>query len=688
MSAEPLDTTLIDSCIEFLGRYYRHDIGQLAQGYPRDQSSLVVSFGDLRQYDPALADDYLAQPDTVRDHLEEALANVDLPIDVDLSGAAIRMADLPDTRTFHVDELRQHTVGDAVAVTGQVSNRTAVRIAPRAAVFECQRCGTECKVPQEEFVTDIQEPHECSGCERQGPFVLDNDRSTLRNIQIARVQLPPERSAGDTSASVDVFLSGGAVGQVDAGDRVTVAGRHTLDDDQGVGFAHQLVGESVGIEETTFSAVDVDEHLDEVEKLADGQYGDPYELLRASIAPSIVEQETIKRVLSLQLFGGVRAQSPDGTTTRGDIHVLLIGDPGTAKSTFLEDIERKAPNAVSASGKGATAAGLTASATQTDFGGGSEWTLDAGALVLADDGIACIDELDKVGEDAVQSLHQALSKQRVNINKAGINTTLPTRTTLLAAGNPKHGRFDDFESIAEQIDLPPTLLSRFDVIWTLNDDPVPETDETIASGMMANHDESIRYTRGDIGGDETSISPAVSADLLRAWIAHAKQSCMPRWPEGAARQDLVESFVALRRAGVGEDQPVPITFRAIESQRRLAEASARIRLSDTVEPEDVSRARELYLEAMQAVGIDPETDQMDADVIETGQSTSQRKRVRSLLDIVAELQQEYDSGAPIDLVVERADKLEINEGQARHEIGKLKEKGELYQPEQGYVRTT
>jgi len=688
MSTEPLDTTLTDDLVEFLGRYYRDGLTELAQGYPRDTRSLTISWEDLRQFDPTLADEMLRKPTQARAHLSEAIGLVDLPLDIDLAGAAVRVAELPDSRTFYADELRQDTVWEQVAVSGQVSNRTGVRPAPEVAAYECQRCGTVTEVRQDRFAAEVQEPHECTGCERQGPFDLDKQATDLHDIQLAQVQVPPERSAGGGGMDLDVLLEGDQAGEVDAGDRVTITGTHETQDDDGIGFAHQLHADHVTVEESTFSAIDIEEHRDEIDKIASGQYGDPFDLVVDSVAPSVVGMETVKQALALQLFGGVRAESPDGTSTRGDIHVLLIGDPGTAKSTFLEDIEHKAPNAMMVSGKGATAAGLTAAAQQTEFAGHSQWSLAPGAMVLADDGVACIDELDKVPDAAVESLHQALSKQQVAINKGPIDAQLRTRTAVLAAGNPKFGRFDKYEPLAEQIDLSPTLLSRFDIIWPVNDEPDPESDIEIAEGMMANHDQSIRYDRGELDATETDIAPAIPRELLRAYVAHAKDECMPRWPEGEPREELIEGFVSLRKAGAGDDQPIPITFRAIESQRRLAEASARLRLSDTVTADDVSRARELYLTAMRQVGIDPETDRMDADVIETGQSKSQRDRVKGILDIIGEIQSEYDQGAPIDVVIERAEEVGIAEPKARHEIANLKDKGEIYGSGDGHLRTT
>lgn len=264
------------------------------------------------------------------------------------------------------------------------------------------------------------------------------------------------------------------------------------------------------------------------------------------------------------------------------------------------------------------------------------------------------------------------------MNKAGINTTLPCRTALLAAGNPKYGRFDEYESLAEQVDIPPALLSRFDLMFLLQDQPEEERDREIASHMVEYRQQGIAAQ--DAATPTEDFAVPVPAELFRAWIAHAKRTVEPRICDESVKEDLVSSFTALRQLNT-DDGPVPVTFRKLEGLQRLAEASARVRLSETVEAEDVSRARQLVGESMRQVGLDPETGEYDADVIETGTSQSQHERMQTVTSIIAAQSAEGSSGAPIELVVEEATTAaNLSESATREAIQKLRDQGQVYAP--------
>jgi replicative DNA helicase Mcm len=379
-------------------------------------------------------------------------------------------------------------------------------------------------------------------------------------------------------------------------------------------------------------------------------------------------------------------------------HNYLSNGVVSHNSMLLQYIRQIAPRSVYTSGKGSSAAGLTAAAVRDDFGDGQQWTLEAGALVLADQGIAAVDELDKMAADDRSAMHEALEQQSISVSKAGINATLKSRCSLLGAANPKYGRFDQYESIGEQIDLEPALISRFDLIFTVTDQPDEEEDARLAehilrtnyAGELNTHraeTTASNYTEEEVETVTEEVSPTIEPDLLRKYVAYAKRNCFPTMTE-EAKAEIQEFYVDLRAEGTGEDAPVPVTARKLEALVRLAEASARVRLSDTVEQEDAERATDIARSSMEDIGMDPETGEFDADVAETGTSKSQRDRVKNILSLIGEIEEEYDEGAPVDVVVERAEEQGMEPSKAEHEVEQLKQKGEVYTPTKGHLRTT
>jgi replicative DNA helicase Mcm len=661
-------------------------MAELAQHYPNEQQSLWIDYQDIFRFDADIADDLVKNPSRMTDFFEEAIANFDLPADVNLDGARARIWNLPESRTYSVGSYRSDQIEEYLSVEGQVSKKTEVYPLPIEAAYECQRCGTLTRLPQQSG--ELDEPHECQGCERQGPFDLLMGESEWKDVQLLQLQLPPEQAQGASGADIEVIFEDDLTETLEAGDRCTIAGRLSVEEpsESDPGFVPKLNGQAVQVEESDFSTVQVEPYLDDIRDVARGEHGDPYELLVDSIAPKVIGMEEVKEALALQLFGGVRAEYPDGTAERGDIHILLMGDPGTAKSTLLEDIEAKAPSSTFASGKGASAAGMTASVVKDDFGG-DQFTLEAGALVLADGGIACVDELDKIPDDVVSSMHEALSKQRVNVSKGGINTTLPAKTSMLAAGNPQHGRFIQGKPIADQIDLGPTIMSRFDLMFMLNDSPDAEQDEKIINGKIANRNKAIEFSKrnGD-DGDFEDIQSAVPVDLLRAWIAFAKENVHPTITEDAA-EELSDSFKRLRlQNGQDDDVAVPVTHRKLEGIQRLAEASARVRLSQTVEMEDIDRARRLIGRSMRDVGFDPDSGQLDADIVETGSTKSQQERMEWIRSFIAK--EEGVDAVHRDELVDAAEDAGISENTLEFSVAKLKETGEIYEAGSNKYRTS
>ncbi|WP_436346609.1 LAGLIDADG family homing endonuclease [Natronorubrum sp. FCH18a] len=1341
--AQAGNTELVDAFEQFFRNYYDNEIKQLAQRYPNEQRSLHIDWQDLYRYDPDLADDYLNQPEQLQRYAEEALRLYDLPIDVSLGQAHVRIRGLPETEAPEIREIRARDMNSLVQVHGIVRKATDVRPKIEEAAFECQLCGTLTRIPQSSG--DFQEPHECQGCERQGPFKVNFDQSEFVDSQKLRMQESPEGlRGGETPQSLDVHIEDDITGEVTPGDHVSATGVLRLEQqgdqqEKSPVFDFYMEGMSVDIDEEQFEDMDItDEDKKAIYEISNQD--DVYEQMVASIAPSIYGYEQEKLAMILQLFSGVTKQLPDGSRIRGDLHMLLIGDPGTGKSQMIGYIKNIAPRAVYTSGKGSSSAGLTAAAVRDDFGDGQQWTLEAGALVLADRGIAAVDELDKMrcvtgdtlvhtyngikpvrelaheaiadgsieeyengrtirdvdmdvwtmtengnvvkrdvlaiheydapeelrkvelesgeqltttadhpffvledgerkerqaqylheddwvyvpkkipaeiadggvsvlpasntesevdhitaahgavlgyiagdgnifydrkggsygfrftnkeeellsdfeevcevafntqpvrhpseqrsdgvetvrvhgkqyvddllesganletydgkrlpgtitnasretkaafvraladsegtvderavkihsssyelllgtkmlllefgissqiqtrnhdkkrdlfilaitsdqslnaferhigftldrkqhaleracerttgtrtildvlpecGElfeqargalrlhqsecglesdatycnfengdanaslrlsktilktfeerkaaasdhrkelasetswerlaelreqyhvsqrelaaemslsqqqlsarwgtdtdlreqvrnrlcerlttpasvdleplrtlvendvkwrrvktvDSVDSrehtdtrvrvleqqladelsastvdsirerarslletdepaetwdelrgrleaygisfqqvakemevagstvsrwfsgavevnnfetvrsvcttlldekrqsiselleeierrdlprvydltvegthnfiangmvvhnsedrsaMHEALEQQKISVSKAGINATLKSRCSLLGAANPKYGRFDHYEPISEQIDLEPALISRFDLIFTVTDEPDEEKDRNLAEHIINTNyageltTQQKQMNSMDVSSDEIEemtekVDPEIDADLLRKYIAYAKQNCHPRMTE-VARNAIRDFYVDLRSKGTDDDAPIPVTARKLEALVRLSEASARVRLSDTVEESDANRVIEIVRSCLQDIGVDPETGEFDADIVEAGTSKSQRDRIKNLKQLISDIEEEYDDGAPVDIVMERAEEIGMDQSKAEHEIEKLKQKGEVYEPSMDNLRTT
>jgi len=296
------------------------------------------------------------------------------------------------------------------------------------------------------------------------------------------------------------------------------------------------------------------------------------------------------------------------------------------------------------------------------------------------------------------AMHEALEQQSISVSKAGINATLKSRCSLLGAANPTYGRFDQYEPIGEQIDLAPPLISRFDLIFIVTDQPDEEKDAELAehilqtnyAGELNTHrteTNTSNYTREEVENVTEDVSPTIEPEFLRKYVAYAQRNCYPTMTE-KAKATIQEYYVDLRAQGNDEDAPVPVTARKLEALVRLSEASARVRLSDTVEESDARRAIEIAQYCLEEIGLDPETGELDADMIETGTSKSQRDRIKNIKQLIATIEDEYDEGAPVDVIIERAEEEGMKTSKAEHEIEKLKQKGEVYEPQQNHLRTT
>ena len=537
------DENLVGWWENFFMEYCRAEIEDVALEYPQ-RRSLVLDYWKIDKADHEMAEMLLTDPSKVIFNAELALSNVDVAVDKEMK-LHLRVYNLPEIQHILIRRLRAEHLGRFIAVEGLVKKVTEVRPKLKNAVFICQKCGAHISVEQDEDI--LKEPLECyedqGGCGRSSSFKLSSSLSTFVDSQKIEVQESPEGLRGGAQPErISVYIDDDIVGDIAPGDRIVVNG--VLVSQQRRRGTYRLTSfdkimHAVSIEkqEQAFEEVEITEE-DEQKILEVSKIPELYERMRESIAPTIYGMETEKDAMVLQLFGGVPKTMPDGTRIRGDIHMLFVGDPGTAKSQMLNYMSKLAPRSIYASGKATSAAGLTAAAVRDEFGEG-HWTLEAGALVLADMGIACIDEIDKMAEQDRSALHQAMEQQEISVAKAGINATLKSRCAVLAAANPKLGRFDEYMPIHEQINMPPALLSRFDLIFSMIDRPNRERDSNLALHILKTHkageihEQRLRLKDSEYSEEEEEklmkpVTPFFEPEFLRKYVAYAKRNVFKR----------------------------------------------------------------------------------------------------------------------------------------------------------------
>ncbi|MEM1578188.1 MAG: minichromosome maintenance protein MCM [Archaeoglobaceae archaeon] len=676
---------------EFFEKYYQEEINKLAYRVKEggDKRAIYVNFiRDLSVFHEGRLGEELAEnPDIVLNHAEQGLTRVSNIYGVSLEGCKPRIYSLPVTRKILIRNLRSAHISKFLAIEGIVRKVTEVRPRVVSAAFLCSECKSITYVPQEDSM--LRYPFQCRCGGKK--FLFNPERSISVDSQRAKVQEYPENlRGGEQPQSIDVILEGDLSGVINPGDRIILNGivRAKPRGFQQRKLTHMdlyMEANSIEIVQQEYEEFEITEK-DKEKILALAKSDDIYERIVKTIAPSIYGHEDIKLAIALQLFGGVPKKLPDGTEIRGDIHILLVGDPGVAKSQLLKYVHRIAPRSVYTTGKGTTSAGLTATAVRDEIDG--RWTLEAGALVLADKGIALVDEIDKMRKEDRSALHEALEQQTISVAKAGINAILKARCALLAAANPKYGRFDRYSPIAEQIELSPTLLSRFDLIFVLTDDPETERDKRLAEHILNMHQigeilEKFKSPKEEIKASIAKIEPAIDPELFRKYIAYAK-NIFPVLSE-EAKQRIEEYYVSLR-SKAKENSPVPITARQLESIVRLAEASARIRLSETISVEDVERVTRIMETSLAQIAVDPETGELDIDFAFAGTSKRQRDRIWALKKIIEEIEDMNENGAPEEEIIRRAEIDGIEEGKAKEILSKLKINGEVFCPKYGFYR--
>jgi len=710
-----IDQNQVNTWIEFFQHpqfKYINRIQELANLYP-EEKSLMVDYWDLHKYNDEFAEAFLKNPRERIPNAERAIWEL-CPADaksIDQKPIKIhfRLQKIPSqTSRIELRDLRTLHLEKYIAVEGLVRSRSEVRPRVILAKFKCSRCGFEIVIPQDETV--LKEPFVCTNesCGRgasQTTFNLMKTTSEYLDMQILNIQESPEGLKDSAPPErLKIFMKDDLCGKVSPGERIIINGilftsQRKISNQKTTDYDLFMEAFSIEQESTPYEEIQISPQEEaEIREMAQNPL--IFELIRDSIAPSIFEMDTIKEALALQLFGGV-TKSDKTTHNRGDIHVLLIGDPGTGKSQLLRYISKIAPRGVFASGKSASAAGLTATAVKDELDG--RWTLEGGALVLADRGVACIDEIDKMKEEDRSSMHEAMEQQTISIAKAGITATLMTRCSILAAANPVHGRFDVLKPYPDQINLTPTLLSRFDLIFPITDKPDEHKDFHLATQVLASHIagemrkniEEKKDVDFDIEDAEaiSRAKPPIEKEMLQKYIAYAKRTHYPVIMN-EVKDYLRNYYVEKRKGGIHKEgdenkfDRVQITVRQLEGLIRLSEASARMRLSDRVEITDCNRAINLFNWFLSKIASDKGG--IDIDIIYTGTSARKTNYMKIILETMREIQgnKEIDTSKGIHISdLQRETKPKgIQETELDDVLAKMSQAGEIYSPATDHYR--
>ena len=677
--------------------------------------TLSIPFHELQAFDPDFAEDILQFPrqilNTGKDTLREICRERGEDLDV-----ILRVGELPRDSRRAIREIGSSDIEKLRSSDVQVIKISEIKPRMHIAAFQCEACGVTQEVIQNNE-RELIEPIRClptdqGGCgENAGRggatrFNLVFNVSRLINNQWIEIQeLPESVESGAQPGRAKVLLEGDLVNKHLPGQRIVanmipVVYSEVIKNKKTPMFDiiyHLISSEH---ESVPFTEIKItDEEQEEI--LAISQREDLLRLMQNSIAPSIFStgvMNFVKRSLALQLFGGVSRKNSDGTRTRGDIHILIMGDPGVAKSQLLTYVSELSPRGKFASGGGVSGAGLTAAAVRDTFADG-RFSLEAGVLPLSDRGLAAIDEFDKISDDDRKVMHPAMEQQRIDISKGGITASLPSRCAIIAAANPKDGRFSNRAANTSVIrsfketGLEAPLASRFDIIWMMRDEVKAENDEMIAKHILRSRTRGVPEALIDefvaidpVEEDKEQIikegvdgTEHLSQSFLRKYIAFAKRNYHPNIDQDVMAL-ILEYYVQERQSygredsdEGGESNVVPITARALEALIRLTEAHARMFLREDATAEDAKVALAVFKHWREESGIEDESEF-------SGTSVKQRNISVIVKNLIRDICTENGNVATISAIYNRALAKKIDESTVDRIIQQMRTSGILFQP--------
>ncbi|XP_063426896.1 DNA replication licensing factor mcm5-like [Mytilus trossulus] len=589
---------------------------QLKRNYNLGQYWLEVDIEDVSSFDESLADRLYNQPSEHLPLFEDAAKEVADEVTNPRPEGEEEVQDIQvmlnsASNPCNIRALKSEQMSKLVRIPGIVIAASSIKAKATRLTIQCRSCrNTVNNIAVNPGLEGYALPRKCN-TDQAGrpkcpvdPFFIVPDKCKCVDFQVLKLQEAPESVPnGEMPRHLQLFSDRYLCDKIVPGNRVTVVGIYSIKKTSVPNKKSSREKVNVGIRTPYFRVVGIQvdtqgtgrstgapirpEEEEAFRRLA--AQPNIYETIAKSIAPSIYGSIDMKKAISCLLFGGSRKRMPDGLTRRGDVNLLMLGDPGTAKSQLLKFVERCSPIAVYTSGKGSSAAGLTASVTKDPAT--RNFVMEGGAMVLADGGVVCIDEFDKMREDDRVAIHEAMEQQTISIAKAGITTTLNSRCSVLAAANSVYGRWDDTKG-EENIDFMPTILSRFDMIFIVKDTHNEARDITLAKHVMNVHLNALQMTEEQAEGE-------INLETLKKYIGYCRRKCGPRMNADAAEK-LKNRYVLMRNGAseyereTGKRISIPITVRQLEAIIRISESLAKMRLSPFATNADVDEALRLF----------------------------------------------------------------------------------------------
>ena len=680
-------SALSDEVKEFLKQYKdKHGsftyVEQIDQMMPKNSRYIVIDYNDLVSH-PHTEKKFNENPDeiltafsrAIKEILQERFPQYAAKIKDEIRA---RIINYPVQRSLR--QINAEIINKMTSVSGMLVRSSEIKPLAKEITYKCSN-NHEFHISLEKGMT-VPPLYRCGSdlkCQSK-EFAIQPEKSRFIDFQIGRLQeLPEDLPPGQLPHYIDITIKQDLVDNARPGDRIILTGIVRIEQESLIGArttsglyrlridannVEFIGGRGSRISRKTQREETSPEEEKAIKSLA--KLSDIYERLIDSFAPHIQGHSLIKEAILLLVVGSTQRLLQDGTKIRGDINIFLVGDPGTAKSEMLKFCARIAPRGLYTSGRGSTAAGLTAAVIHDKSG---IMMLEAGAVVLGDQGLVCIDEFDKMKPEDRSALHEVMEQQSVSIAKGGIVATLNARTSILAAANPMYGKYDPFKNITENVNLPIPLLTRFDLIFVVRDIPSKEKDARIARHIINLHTPT--------GNDTRSL---IDSNTLTKYLAYAKRIDPILTKE--AEDKILEYYMKMRN--VESDDMITVTPRQLEGLIRLATARARLLMKDQVEGEDADRAIFLIESMLNDAGVDVNTGKVDLGVLQ-GRAHSEVSKMQLFMDVLKSL--EGDNKIPVEeklFITELVKSDKFTEDEARKYLRRMQREASIYESRPGH----